>query len=193
MRSMTGAGCVPISASRCRPPSDSKTPARLPRSWTRTYSLEALCKWRGLPGKDETLLKQACVLLGLFTSKRKKINARAHIWQMPAHYVGPYAETDAVRTLQLFESLAPVPDQEGTRDAYRLEIDLLPMVLEMRRRGIRVDVAAAEHARETLLQKRNTVLAQIGEQLGAAVGMKQIHGRKWLVATFDRLKIEYPL
>src|SRR5262245_56768420 len=37
-----------------------------------SYSLEALCKWRGLPGKDETLLNQACVLLGLVTSKRKK-------------------------------------------------------------------------------------------------------------------------
>src|SRR5215510_16017769 len=37
-----------------------------------SYSLEALCKWRGLPGKDETLLEQACVLLGLVTGKRKK-------------------------------------------------------------------------------------------------------------------------
>jgi DNA polymerase I-like protein with 3'-5' exonuclease and polymerase domains len=159
-----------------------------------SYSLEALCKWRGLPGKDETLLEQACVLLGLVTGKRKKkINAKAHIWQMPAQYVGPYAETDAIRTLQLFESLVPVLDQEGTRDAYRLEIDLLPMVLEMRQRGIRVDVPAAERARETLLQKCNAVLTQIGEQLGTAVGMKEIRGRKWLVATFDRLKIKYPL
>jgi DNA polymerase I-like protein with 3'-5' exonuclease and polymerase domains len=159
-----------------------------------SYSLEALCKWRGLPGKDEALLEQACVMLGLVTGKRKKkINAKAHIWQMPAQYVGPYAETDPIRTLQLFESLVPVLDQEGTRNAYRLEIDLLPMVLEMRRRGIRVDVPAAERARETLLQKCDAVLAQISAQLGTAVGMKEIRGRKWLVTTFDRLKIKYPL
>ena len=160
----------------------------------RSYSLEALCKWRGLPGKDETLLEQACMLLGLITGKRKKkINAKAFIWQMPAQYVGPYAETDTTRTLQLFERLEPVLDQEGTRDAYRLEIDLLPMVLEMRRRGIRVDVTAAKRARETLLQKCDAVLAQIGAQLGTAVGMKEIRGRKWLVTTFDRLRIKYPL
>ena len=77
----------------------------------RSYSLEALCKWRGLPGKDETLLEQACMLLGLITGKRKKkINAKAFIWQMPAQYVGPYAETDTTRTLQLFERLEPVPE-----------------------------------------------------------------------------------
>jgi len=33
--------------------------------------------------------------------------------------------------------VAPILDQENIRSAYRLEIDLLPMVLEMRRRGIR--------------------------------------------------------
>src|SRR5262249_26933090 len=95
--------------------------------------------------------------------------------------------------LQLFESLYPVLAQEDTHDAYRLEIDLLPMVLEMRRRGIRVDVATAERAREILLKKCDAVLAQISEQLGAAVGMKEIRGRKWLVARFDRLNIKYPL
>ena len=54
-------------------------------------------------------------------------------------YVGPYAEADAANTFALYESLDPVLDKEGTRDAYRLEVDLLPMVLEMRRRGIRID------------------------------------------------------
>src|SRR5215471_8954227 len=28
------------------------------------YSLDALCEWRGLPGKDETLLKQAALAAG---------------------------------------------------------------------------------------------------------------------------------
>ena len=73
-----------------------------------------------------------------------------HLWQLPARYVGPYAEADAVNTLPLFENLNPILDQEGTRAAYRLECDLLPMVLEMRLRGIRVDLDAAEHARELL-------------------------------------------
>src|SRR5262249_19687919 len=108
------------------------------------YSLESLCEWRGLPGKDDTLLRQGIEALGLRDSKRKKLIPQTHIWQLPARYVGPYAEADAVNTLLLFENLNPILDQEGTRAAYRLECDILPMVLEMRLRGIRVDLDAAE-------------------------------------------------
>jgi putative DNA primase/helicase len=157
------------------------------------YSLDALCAWRGLPGKDETLLHEGCAALGLITSTRKKFKPQPYIWRLPAHLVGPYAETDAVRTLELFESLNPVLDREGTRDAYRLEVDLLPMVHRMRRRGIRVDISAAERARDLLLCKRDAVLAQISEKLDAGVGMDEINGRKWLISTFDRLGIAYPL
>jgi hypothetical protein len=100
------------------------------------YSLDALCKQYGLPGKDEMLLRQAIKTAG-FASGRKKINAREYIWQLPANFVGPYAEADAVNTLLLFERLNPILDREGTRTAYRLDVDLMPMVHEMRRRGIR--------------------------------------------------------
>jgi Mesyanzhinovviridae DNA polymerase len=157
-----------------------------------TYRLDALCAWRGIPGKDETLLLEGCNALGLITNKRKKFTPQAHIWQLPAHYIGPYAEADAVSTLALFESLNPVLDREGTRDAYRLEVDLLPMVHRMRRRGIRIDISAAEQARDLLLRRRDSVLTQISEQLHANIGMDEIDGRKWLIGTFDRLGIAYP-
>jgi DNA polymerase I-like protein with 3'-5' exonuclease and polymerase domains len=158
------------------------------------YSLDALCAWRGFPGKDEALLHEGCAALGLIPARsRKKFKPQSVLWQLPARFVGPYAETDAVRTLELFESLNPVLDPEDTRDAYRLEIDLLPMVHAMRRRGIRIDIAAAEQARDLLLRKRDAVLTQISEKLDTSVGMGEINGRKWLVSTFDRLGIKYPL
>jgi DNA polymerase I-like protein with 3'-5' exonuclease and polymerase domains len=152
------------------------------------YSLDSLCAWRGLPGKDETLLKQAAIAHGL----PKKIKPQAFISQLAARFVGPYAEADAANTLALFESLDPVLDRENTREAYRLEVDLLPMVHEMRRRGIRIDTAAAECAREQLLQKRDTVFAELSEKLGVNVGMAEIGRTKWLAETFDQQKIKYP-
>jgi DNA polymerase I-like protein with 3'-5' exonuclease and polymerase domains len=157
------------------------------------YSLDALCAWRGFPGKDETLLLEGCAALGLIPPrKRKSFKPQSVLWQLPARFAGLYAETDAIRTLQLFESLDPVLEQEGTRNAYRLECDLLPMVHRMRRRGIRIDIGAAEQVRNLLLSKRDAVLAQISEKLGANTGMDEINGRKWLITTFDRFGIEYP-
>jgi DNA polymerase I-like protein with 3'-5' exonuclease and polymerase domains len=153
-----------------------------------SYALDALCTWRGIPGKDDAALREGAAALRL----PKRAKPVEHIWQMPARYVGPYAERDAAATLALFESLNPVLDREGTRAAYRLEIDLLPMIHEMRRRGIRIDVNAAELARDYLLQTRDAIFAEISNKLGANVGMEEIGRTKWLAETFDRYGIKYP-
>jgi DNA polymerase I-like protein with 3'-5' exonuclease and polymerase domains len=154
------------------------------------YSLAALCAWRSLPGKDETLLREAVKACGYKVNKKKPL--QSHIWRMPARFVGPYAEADPANTLALWESLNPVLDQEGTRDAYRLEVDLLPMVLEMRRRGTRIDTTAAEQAHDQLLQKRDAVFAELTEKLGEHIGMEEIGRTKWLAETFDKHSIAYP-
>jgi DNA polymerase I-like protein with 3'-5' exonuclease and polymerase domains len=155
------------------------------------YSLDGLCDHYGLPGKDEVLLRHAIEAAG-FVSKRKAINTREHIWRLPARYVGPYAEADAVNTLALFEKLNPILDQENTRDAYRLDVDLMPMVLEMRRRGIAIDQDAAEQARDLLLGKRDAALAELSSQLGIAVGMDEINRGSWKAQVFDAHDISYP-
>jgi DNA polymerase I-like protein with 3'-5' exonuclease and polymerase domains len=156
------------------------------------YSLDALCAWRGLPSKDDTLLRQGIEALGLRGNKRKKLVPQSYIWQLPARYVGRYAEADAVNTLLLYENLDRVLDQEDTRAAYRLECDILPMVLEMRLRGIRIDLDAAEQARNLLLSKRKAALTEISDKLGCPISMHEIQGRKWLAETFDHLNIKYP-
>jgi len=155
-----------------------------------TYSLDALCDWRGLPGKDETLLRQAVKAGGFKVSKKNSL--QSHIWRLPARYVGSYAEADAANTLALFEGLDPVLDKEDTRAAYRLEVDLLPMVHEMRRRGIRINTAGAEQRRDLLLKRRDIVFAELSEKLGTNVSMAEIGRTRWLATTFDQYKISYP-
>jgi DNA polymerase I-like protein with 3'-5' exonuclease and polymerase domains len=124
------------------------------------YGLDHLCKWRGIPGKDETLLNEAASALA--------VDPKSGIWRMPGKYVGPYAEQDAVATLQLAESLTDDIDKQGLGEALQLEYDLMPMVLEMRLRGIRVDVDAAERAKVRLLRERDMVLRRLARKLGWA-------------------------
>jgi DNA polymerase-1 len=154
------------------------------------YSLHALCAWRGIPGKDEGLLKAGAEALGLLKG-RKKPKLQELIHKLPAHYVGPYAEADAAGTLALWENLYPTLAEEGTLAAYRLEIDLLPMVLEMRRRGIRIDQSAAEQLRDAIIVKRDAALKELSNQLGSLVGMAEIKSKKWLVQTFDAHGVQY--
>ena len=51
------------------------------------YSLDALCDWRGLPGKDTALLEEAIKAAGFKISKKNPL--QSYIWQMPAHLCRP--------------------------------------------------------------------------------------------------------
>ena len=129
----------------------------------RNYSLDEICERLGLPGKDPSLLYEGIAALGLKPKGKKKLNARELIHLLPSKYVGPYAEIDAIRTYQLYELLIPIINLEGTYDVYRLECALVPVTIAMRRRGVRIDIEAAEEARDLLLAKRDAALAELSE------------------------------
>jgi DNA polymerase I-like protein with 3'-5' exonuclease and polymerase domains len=158
----------------------------------RDYGLDALASSCGLPGKDESLLREGCAALGLIENKRKKFRPQSYLWRLPARYVATYAVSDAVNTLLTFEQLDPILDRENTRAAYQLDRDLVPMIVAMRARGIRVDIAAAERARDMLLGKRDTALASLSDKLGMPVDMSELNRSRWKVEVFDREQVRYP-
>jgi DNA polymerase I-like protein with 3'-5' exonuclease and polymerase domains len=152
-----------------------------------SYELDQLCRWRGLPGKDEDLLSEAAAAYGFEGA------VKANIWRMPARFVGPYAETDAVRTLQLAENLDGVLDEQGVRAAYQLEMDLLPVVHEMRRRGIRVDLDQAERAKKTFEKKAEEAFRELREKLGTTlVGIDELRSNSWMDRVFTECKVPVP-
>ena len=67
------------------------------------------------------------------------MNAKSGMYALPAKYVGPYAEQDAVLTLQLWNQLYPRIQEEGLEKIFKLECDLIPLLIEMRWKGVRVD------------------------------------------------------
>jgi DNA polymerase I-like protein with 3'-5' exonuclease and polymerase domains len=108
-----------------------------------TYSLDDCCARAGIPGKDEQLLREAAVAFGV---KPIAGSVKHGLWRLPARYVGPYAEQDAVATLRLCASQHNQLRHEGVAGAYGTEIKLMRVVHAMRTRGIRVDLGAVEQA-----------------------------------------------
>jgi DNA polymerase I-like protein with 3'-5' exonuclease and polymerase domains len=125
------------------------------------YNLDALARWRGLPGKDTRMLEEAVTALGYPAA-----DARKHIWRCPARHAGPYAEQDAVATLMLAEDLRPELERQNLTSPYQLEADLIPMVIEMRRRGVRVDTDRAEREAQRILKTRDALMAELAGRLG---------------------------
>ena len=191
---MIGGGCVPMAALLMPSADRLEEVGALASAIDENqfkYSLDALCERYGLPGKDETVLREAVVAAGFASGRKKIVRVQEHIHKLPARYVDAYARADAVNTLLLWEKLDPILDREGTRDAYRLDVDLLPMVLEMRRRGVRIDQDAAEQARDLILGKREAALAELSARLGERVSMHEIARNKWKARVFDAHGIEY--
>jgi hypothetical protein len=159
------------------------------------FSLDAIAKRCGLAGKDETLLNEAVLALVLASGKKlgkKKLNTKEYLWQLPARFVGPYAEGDAIATLLIPEKLYPIIDAEGTRAACDLDRDLLAMVLEMRLNGIRVNEDSVVQARDQILVKRDAALKELSAQHGAGVSMDEINSPEWKERAFKQYGLTTP-
>lgn len=152
-----------------------------------SYRLDDCCKAEGIVGKDEVALREAAAAYG-FRGEAVKHN----LWQLPTKYVGPYAEADAVATLRLAEAYRPRIDKEDVRKAYEVEIGLIPLCLEMRRRGIRIDLDKAEQALKWLHEKRDDHLSFLSRQLGESVDMEKLRKVGWLERVHDNEGIRYP-
>lgn len=154
-----------------------------------SFELNALCAHYGILGKDERLLKEALVAYGWpVTPKEMKKN----LWRLPARYIGPYAEQDAAATLHLADLMDPEIDAQNVREAYQLEMDLLPMVHEMRRRGIRIDLEAVEQLTKFFRGKREEALEDLSDHLGHTTGIDDLRRNEWLDQTFTRYHVSFP-
>ena len=95
--------------------------------------------------KDEKMLKAAAKDFG--------IDPKSDMWRLPPKFVGPYAEQDAVMTLKLWERLQIEINREELNNVFDLELQLIPILLDMREKGVRVDLDKAEQAK-SFLKKR---------------------------------------
>lgn len=97
----------------------------------RTYALDALAlDYLGV-GKNETVLREAAAAWG--------VDPKSGLWRLPSEFVGAYAETDSrVAREILIRQLARLAD-EDLGELFELETALLPMYVDMRWRGVRVD------------------------------------------------------
>jgi len=146
-----------------------------------SYSLNALSYDHLNKTKSEKGLVEAAREFG--------IDPKAEMWKMPAMYVGPYAETDAVLTLELWNYFSVQLGKEDLWDIANLELDLLPCLVDMTFRGVRVDTNRVERTRDVLLKREKAVMKEIKRLAGTDV---EIWAAQSLAKSFDKLGIVYP-
>jgi len=146
-----------------------------------SYSLNALAYDHLNKVKSEKALVEAAREFG--------IDPKAEMWKMPAMYVGPYGEGDAELTLELWNFFSTHLSKEDLWPIANLELDLLPCLVDMTMRGVRVDTDRVERTRDSLLKREREVLKQIKNIVGGDV---EIWAAQSLAKAFDKVGIHYP-
>jgi DNA polymerase I-like protein with 3'-5' exonuclease and polymerase domains len=90
------------------------------------------------------------------------VNAKSEMWKLPAHFVGAYAEQDAALTLKLWQFFKGLIVKEDIADIFDLELQVLKVVFDMRKKGVRVDLEKAEELKVYLQREEEKVLQESG-------------------------------
>ena len=144
------------------------------------YSLNELGKDYLKETKSEALLYEA--------AKEWGVNAKAEMWKLPAMYVGPYAEQDADLTLRLWNHFKVELIKQELSSIFELETRLFPCLLDMKTKGVRVDLPKAEKIKKDLQKKEDFLLFQIKKDTGVDV---DIWAAVSVAKAFDKLDIRY--
>jgi DNA polymerase I-like protein with 3'-5' exonuclease and polymerase domains len=130
--------------------------------------------------KDEKGLKEAAEAAG--------VDAKSEMYKLPAMYVGAYAEKDAELTLQLFKSLSAEIRKQNLSEIFDLETNLFPCLIDMKFKGVRVDVEKAHQLKKQLTQQEQALLLDVKKETGIE---PQIWAARSIAKVFDKLKLHY--
>jgi len=146
-----------------------------------SYSLNALSKEYLSDSKSEWGLYEAAAQFG--------VDAKSEMYKMPATFVGEYAEQDAALCLRLWDRLQEEVTKNDLQTVLDLELDLLPILIEMRKKGVRVDLEAVDRAEKDLIKRENKLLKFIHDETGMRC---DIWAARSIEEVFKGCGIEYP-
>ena len=144
------------------------------------YSLNELSKDYLGEKKSETLLYEA--------AKEWGVDAKNDMWRLPPMYVGPYAEQDAELALKLYDVFKREIIAQDLSSINELEHQVLPVLIDMKWNGVRVDVDQAEKTKKALMKQEEKNLQAIKAETKVNVNVWEA---KSIAKMFDALDLPY--
>lgn len=154
------------------------------------YSLEAEAERWGFKGKDETQLKEFAQSYGYNV---KEAGWKACIPDLPCHGVGPYGEHDASILIPVFRAQQAEIDKQGLNPAVQLYSRVLPILLKMRQRGVRIDFDHLDKVEKWSTEEEMSILQKIKDHTNWDIGMNQCNAASRVEPALRALGIEVPL
>jgi len=144
------------------------------------YDLNSL-SWHYLGyGKNEAGLAEAASEWG--------IDPKAEMYKLPAMHVGAYAERDAEVTFGLWQEMKKEIINQDLEDIFDLETELFPCLVDMKFKGVRVDVERAQAMKTEFKKAEQELLTKIEKETNIR---PQIWAARSIAEVFETLKIPF--
>ncbi|MGL5513671.1 MAG: hypothetical protein ACRDBM_10620, partial [Sporomusa sp.] len=148
-----------------------------------SYSLEALANIYGKEAKATAYLQNYCDQHDL------KGSPQSHIWRMPSSVVSHYAKLDGLLPLQIFDDQRIQLESQGLWELYELERRLLPLLLQMRKQGVRLNMKELKKTSMLVTDKHFDLKEKIYEYANKEFN---IDSTMQLAKVFDSIGLKYP-
>ena len=131
-------------------------------------------------GKNEAELREAANEWG--------VDPKADMWILPSMYVGNYAQRDAELTLDLWKAMQKEISDQDLGSIFELETDLFPCLIDMKFKGVRVDVESAHKLKDQLSTQEKQLLLEVKKETGLDT---QIWAARSIAKVFEKLNLPF--
>lgn len=132
----------------------------------KSFSLKNIGERWGVKGKETQVLFDAARSMGL--------DPGSGMWRLPARYVGEYAENDVAAPLLIYEKQRQVLDKDDLWQVFNLESDVLPVLVRMRQRGVRIDFDKLKKIEDWSFSEEVEALRLVKDKTGISISVGDI-------------------
>lgn len=147
------------------------------------YKLDSLAKDYLGERKQFDLLEQF--------SKEHGFKAIEKMHLVPSDIAGRYAEQDTRLTYRLWEVLRTELQKQNLIDIFNLETELLPIILEMKWKGVRIDLERAEKTKKFFSEEEKKIYRSITKETGIKINEASVWTPSILQQIFDKVGEKY--
>lgn len=161
---------------------DTMTAAAMLNENRRWYNLNSLAIDYLNESKNERAMKRAAADYG--------VDPKAEMYKLPSRFVGEYAEQDARVTLRLWERLQAEMVKEEVTSIFALESQLTRLLVDMRWKGVRVDLDKTAYTQTQLEKQEQKLLRKIKKETNVEV---EPWNPRSIAKLFDSQDLKYPV
>lgn len=149
------------------------------------YGLDDVLKREGMEGKDEEILNAFAVAY--------RVHPKKELYKLPGRAVDRYCRGDVEKPLPLLRRQERQIEEFGTQKIVQLESEVLPILVKMRKRGVRVDLNKVHKVMSWALTHEAEMLNKVKHLTGVSINVGDVWKAEHLARALKAAGFRVPL